>query len=129
MNPLYSGPSVRVLLVKPSGSSGLAFALNPIPLGLESIAANIRDLVDDILIYDQFMEIEPLQSVISWFKPDLVGFSMSATEHNTGGEMMRVVKKFDPKIPIIAGGFHPTGAPELVLNDLVCDVVFEGKAR
>ncbi|NVM30655.1 MAG: cobalamin B12-binding domain-containing protein [Candidatus Helarchaeota archaeon] len=129
MNPLYSGPSVRVLLVKPSGSSGLAFALNPIPLGLESIAANIRDLVDDILIYDQFMEIEPLQSVISWFKPDLVGFSMSATEHNTGGEMMRVVKKFDPKIPIIAGGFHPTGAPELVLNDLVCDVVCRGEGE
>jgi radical SAM superfamily enzyme YgiQ (UPF0313 family) len=129
MTALYSGPSSRVLLVKPSGSSGLAFALNPIPLGLESIAANIRDLVDDILIYDQFMEKEPLQSVISWFKPDLVGFSMSATEHNTGGEMMRAVKNFDPKIPIISGGFHPTGAPELVLNDLACDVVCRGEGE
>ncbi len=129
MNSLYSGTSTRVLLVKPSGSSGLAFALNPIPLGLESIAANIRDLVDDVLIYDHFMEKESLQSVLSWFKPDLVGFSMSATEHNTGGEMMQVVKKFDPKIPIIAGGFHPTGAPELVLNDLACDVVCRGEGE
>lgn len=129
MNPLNYGPFSRVLLVKPSGSSGLAFALNPIPLGLESIAANIRDLVDDMLIYDQFMEKEPFQNVVSLFKPDLVGFSMSATEHNNGGELMRTVKKFDPKIPIIAGGFHPTGAPELVLSDLQCDAVCRGEGE
>ena len=117
------------MLVKPSGSSGLAFALNPIPLGLESIAGNIRDLVDDILIYDQFMEKEPLQSVLSWFKPDLVGFSMSATEHNTGGKLMQIVKNFDARIPIIAGGYHPTGAPELVLKELDCDAACRGEGE
>lgn len=129
MTTLYSGPFSRVLLVKPSGSSGLAFALNPIPLGLESIAGNIRDLVDDIIIYDQFMEKEPFQNVLIWFKPDLVGFSMSATEHNAGGELMQLVKRFDPKIPIIAGGFHPTGAPDLVLSDLQCDAVCRGEGE
>ncbi|NVM52959.1 MAG: B12-binding domain-containing radical SAM protein [Candidatus Helarchaeota archaeon] len=129
MNALYSGPFSRVVLVKPSGSSGLAFALNPIPLGLESITANIRELVDDILIYDQFMEKESLQRVLSWFKPDLVGFSMSATEHYTGGELMQAVKNFDPKIPIIAGGYHPTGTPELVLNDIKCDAVCRGEGE
>ncbi len=129
MNTLYSGPFSRVLLIKPSGYTGLAFALNPIPLGLEAIAANIRELVDDVLLYDQFLEKESIQSVLSWFKPDLVGFSMSATEHYTGGELMQAVKKFDPKIPIIAGGFHPTGGPELLLNDLKCDAVCRGEGE
>jgi len=129
MNGLYSGPFSRVLLVKPTGSSGLAFALNPIPLGLESIAANIRDSLDDILIFDQLMDKEPFYRVLYSFKPDLVLFSMSATEHNSGGEMMRTVKKFDPKIPIVAGGYHPTGAPEIVLKDLECDAVCRGEGE
>ena len=79
MNPLYSGTFSRILLVKPVGPSGLAFALDIIPLGLESIAASIRDLVTDILIFDQSMDKEPFRKVLSKFKPDLVGFSMSAT--------------------------------------------------
>ncbi len=129
MNTIFSGPFSRVLLVKPTGPSGLAFALNPIPLGLESIAGNIRELVDDILIYDQFMEKEPLQNVLAWFKPDLVGFSMSATEHYSGGKLMHAIKKFDPRIPIIAGGYHPTGAPELVLKELDCDAACRGEGE
>ena len=71
MKNLYTGPFSRVLLVKPSGSSGLAFALNPIPLGLESIAANIRDQVEDILIYDQFMEKESFHKLQNWIQKNL----------------------------------------------------------
>ena len=129
MDTLYSGPYSRVILVKPSGNSGLAFALNIIPLGIESIAAYIRDIVEDILIYDEYMDKEPFLRVLSGFKPDLVGFSMSATEHNTGGQLMKIVKKFNPKIPVIAGGFHPTGAPEVVLNYLECDAVCRGEGE
>jgi radical SAM superfamily enzyme YgiQ (UPF0313 family) len=115
--------------VKPVGPSGLAFALNIIPLGLESIAAYIRDLVTDILIFDQSMDKEPFRKVLSKFKPDLVGFSMSATEHNSGANLMKIVKNFDLKIPIIAGGFHPTGAPEIVLKSLECDAVCRGEGE
>ena len=129
MIALNSGPYSRILLVKPFGPSGLAFALNIIPLGLESIAAYVRDFVDDILIYDQFMDKDSFYKVLSKFKPDIVGFSMSATEHKTGGALMKVVRKFDPKIPIIAGGFHPTGAPEIVLTSLECDAVCRGEGE
>ncbi len=129
MSTLYSGPFSRILLVKPFGPSGLAFALNIIPLGLESIAAYIRDLVNDILIFDQSMDKEPFRKVLSNFEPDLVGFSMSATEHNNGGKLMKIVKSFDSKIPIIAGGFHPTGAPEIVLKSLECDAVCRGEGE
>ncbi|MHA1797846.1 MAG: B12-binding domain-containing radical SAM protein [Candidatus Helarchaeota archaeon] len=129
MNTLYSGPFTRILLVKPRGPSGLAFALNPIPLGLESIAGNIREDVESILIYDQFMDKEPFHKVLASFKPDFVGFSLSATEHNSGGELMNVIKKFDKKIPIVAGGYHPSGAPEIVLKDLKCDAACRGEGE
>ncbi len=119
----------RVLLVSPSGPSGLSFALHPIPLGLECIAAMIRDDVKAILIYNQFLDKEPFSTTLSTFKPDLVAFSMSATEHNSGGRLMEQVRKYNPGIPIIAGGFHPTGAPEVVLKELECDAVCRGEGE
>nr|MDO8116598.1 radical SAM protein [Candidatus Sigynarchaeota archaeon] len=119
----------RVLLVSPSGPSGLSFALHPIPLGLECIAAMIRQDVKDILIYNQFLDKEPFSTTLKTFKPDLVALSMSATEHNSGGWLMEQVRKYNPEIPIIAGGFHPTGAPEVVLKELECDAVCRGEGE
>ncbi|MHA1680579.1 MAG: B12-binding domain-containing radical SAM protein [Promethearchaeota archaeon] len=129
MEKIYSGPYRRVLLISPAGPSGLSFALHPIPLSIECIAAAIRDIVEDVMIYDQFVDKEPLLLVLKEFKPDLVGVSMSATEHNSGGEAMKIVKNFDPRIPVIAGGYHPTGAPEIVLNELQCDAVCRGEGE
>ena len=129
MQAFYSGPYKRVLLISPAGPSGLSFALHPIPLSIECIAAAIRDQVDDVMIYDQFVDKDPLLPLLKEFKPDLVGISMSATEHNSGGDAMKIVKKFDPKIPIIAGGYHPTGAPETILNCLKCDAVCRGEGE
>ena len=42
---------------------------------------------------------------------------------------MHLVKNFDPKIPIISGGYHPTGAPELILNELKCDAICRGEGE
>ena len=132
MSTLKQGPFSRVLLVKPTGSTGLAFALNPIPLGLESIAAYIRKDVEDVMIYDQFMEKRNsagLARVLVNFRPDLVGFSLSATEHQSGAELMGVVKKYNPQLPIIAGGYHPSGGPEIVLNYSPADAVCIGEGE
>src|SRR4030042_1896591 len=129
---LHIGPFSRVLLVKPAGSTGLAFALHPIPLGLECIAACIRDKVDDVLIYDQFMEKGPSSTffrILSEFHPDLVGVSLSATEHQSGIELMAAVKKYNPNLPVVAGGYHPSGGPELVLANQCCDAVCRGEGE
>ncbi|MBD3188748.1 radical SAM protein [Candidatus Bathyarchaeota archaeon] len=129
MVTLHAGPYRRVLLISPAGPSGLSFALHPIPLAIECIAGAIRDVVHDVMIYDQFADKSPLLPVLKEFKPDLVGVSMSATEHNSGKEAMAIVKKFDPRIPIIAGGYHPTGAPEIVLEEMQCDAVCRGEGE
>jgi len=129
MTKLNPGPYSRILLVKPLGSSGLAFALPPIPFGLECIAGYIRNKVDDVIIFDEYLDKEPFSEFLRVFKPEIVGFSLSATEHNTGGKLMKKVRKYDPSIPIIAGGFHPTGAPEIVLNELDCDLISRGEGE
>ncbi|GAB4310422.1 MAG: hypothetical protein Kow0069_10590 [Promethearchaeota archaeon] len=117
-------------MVKPAGSSGLSYALHPIPLGLESIAASVADLVDDVLVFDQFMEpTSAFPPLLREFRPDFVGISMSATEHGSGKAMAKVVRRFDPRVPIVAGGYHPTGAPEAVLRELEVDAVCRGEGE
>ncbi len=121
-----------MLLVKPTGSSGLAFALQPIPLGLESIAAYIKDKVNDVLIYDQFMEKGSSASflrILSDFHPDLVGFSLSATEHNAAINLMNIVKKYNSDLPVICGGYHSSGAPNILLSNICCDAVCRGEGE
>lgn len=112
----------KILLIKPSGSSGLAFAIEPIPLSLEYIASSLIQNVEGftrkhIRIIDMFKEHTDLEKHLKSFSPDMVGITMSATEHNNGIKILKAVKKFNDKILCIAGGYHPAGIPEVMLNE------------
>jgi len=122
-------PFRRVLLVLPDGMSGLSYIFPLIPIALESIESYIQDAVDEVLIYDQFMDKKPFRKILIDFNPDIVGFSMSATEHSSGAVLMKFVRHYNKEIPIIVGGFHPTGDPELLLNTLECDAVCRGEGE
>ncbi|MBN2151280.1 MAG: cobalamin-dependent protein [Candidatus Lokiarchaeota archaeon] len=126
---LYNGPFSRVMLIFPHGSTGLSFALNPIPLGLECLAGFIREEVAEMMLFDESLDKEPFSRVIVAFKPDLVAVSMSATEHDTGKALVAKVKRYDPRIPVIAGGFHPTGAHAAVFDDLAVDAIARGEGE
>ena len=82
-----------------------------------------------MLLYDQFLDKEPFSQVVANFKPDLVAVSMAATEHNSGKILIDKVKRFDARVPVIVGGFHPTGAPEIVLDAMKCDAVVRGEGE
>jgi anaerobic magnesium-protoporphyrin IX monomethyl ester cyclase len=118
----------KVLLVKPSGSSGLAFALEPIPLSLEYIAASLIQNVQGfgsshVLILDMFKEKRDFIFYLKKFNPDIVGITMSATEHYEGLKLVKIVKSYNPNIICIAGGYHPAAVPDIMLNngfDVVC---------
>ncbi len=116
------------MLVKPSGSSGLAFALEPIPLSLEYIAANLIHKVQGfgpshVMIIDMFKEKRDLGYYLKKFNPDIVGITMSATEHYEGIKLLKIIKAFNQNILCIAGGYHPAAVPEIMLDvgfDAVC---------
>ena len=114
-------PLQRILLVKPAGRSGLSFLMDQIPLGLEYIAAYIEDAVDDVHIADMEMDRRGFRSILDSYLPDLVGITMSATEHNEGLRLAKIAKK--RRITTIVGGYHPTGIPGLMLSYPQIDMV------
>ena len=120
-------PFKRILLVKPSGRKGLSFAFDLIPTGLEYIAAYIEDTVDDIYIVDMELDRRKFQDIINLYCPDLVGISLSATEHNEGLRLAKIAKKNG--VATIIGGYHPTSVPDLMLSYPQIDMVVRGEGE
>jgi len=113
--------------VKPSGRRGLSFAFDLIPIGLEYIAAYIEDAVEEIHIVDMEMEQRSFQHLVDLYRPDLVGIILSATEHNEGLRLAKIAKKYG--ITTVVGGYHPTGAPDLMLSYPQLDLVVRGEGE
>jgi len=118
----------KILLVKPEGRTGLGFALALIPIGLEYVAASIEDIVDEVNILD--MSYEKRHSFLHFldlFRPDLVGISMSATEHRSGLSIASIAKK--KGIVTVLGGYHPTAIPDELLSHKQVDMVVRGEGE
>jgi len=121
----------KVLLIKPSGRHGLSFAFDIIPTGFEYIAAYIENDVDEVNIIDLEMEPKPIQRTIEKYldelRPDLVGISMSATEHSEGLQIAKLAKKRGAIT--VLGGYHPTAIPDELLSHPQVDVVVRGEGE
>ena len=121
----------KVLLIKPSGRHGLSFAFDIIPTGLEYIAAYIENDVDEVNIIDLEMEPKPIQRTVEKYldelRPDLVGISMSATEHSEGLEIAQLIK--NRGIVTVLGGYHPTAIPDELLSHSQVDMVVRGEGE
>jgi len=120
-------PFQRILLVKPSGRSGLSFLMDQIQIGLEYIAAYIEDAVEEVHVVDMEMEQRRFQCLLDLYLPDLVGISMSATEHNEGLRLAGIAKKRG--ITTVVGGYHPTSVPDLMLSCPQIDMVVRGEGE
>ncbi|UCE96171.1 MAG: radical SAM protein, partial [Candidatus Bathyarchaeota archaeon] len=120
-------PFRRVLLVKPSGRRGLGFLFDSIPIGLEYIAAFIEDVVGDIRIIDMELECKPFQFFIDSYQPELIGITMSATDHSEGLRLARIAKRNG--ITTVLGGYHPTSIPKLLLTCPEVDMVVRGEGE
>ena len=120
-------PFSRILLVKPSGRRGLGFLFDSIPIGLEYIAAFIEDVVEDIRIIDMELECKPFQFFIDLYQPDLIGITMSATDHSEGLRLARIAKRNG--IATVLGGYHPTSIPKLLLTCPEVDMVVRGEGE
>jgi radical SAM superfamily enzyme YgiQ (UPF0313 family) len=120
-------PFKRILLVKPPGRRGLSLAFDLIPIGLEYIAAYIEGAVEDIHIVDMEMEQRSFHHLIDLYRPDLVGISMSTTEHNVGLGLAKIAKSNG--VATVVGEYHPTGAPDLLLSYPQVDMVVSGEGE
>jgi radical SAM superfamily enzyme YgiQ (UPF0313 family) len=117
----------RILLVKPSGRKGLSFSFDLIPIGLEYIASYLKDAVDQVHIVDMELDNRKFQDIINFYNPDLIGITLSATEHNQGLRLAKIAKKNN--IPTVVGGYHPTSVPDLMLSHPQIDMVIRGEGE
>ena len=113
--------------MKPSGRKGLSFAFDLIPTGLEYIAAYIEDTVDQVHIVDMEIDHRKFQDLINLYCPDLVGISLSATEHNESLRLAKIAKKNG--VTTVIGGYHPTSVPDLMLSYPQIDMVIRGEGE
>lgn len=117
----------RILLVKPSGRKGLSFAFDLIPIGLEYLAASIQDAVEQVNIVDMELDRRTFQDCLEFYRPDLVGISLSATEHNQTLRLAKIAKQ-NGAVTVV-GGYHPTSVPDVMLSHPQIDVVIRGEGE
>jgi radical SAM superfamily enzyme YgiQ (UPF0313 family) len=71
--------------------------------------------------------IPPLKAFIDSFRPDLIGCGMMSYEAPFAAYLGRQIKEHAPGIPLMAGGIHPTVAPEECLE--YADAVSVGESE
>jgi radical SAM superfamily enzyme YgiQ (UPF0313 family) len=78
-------------------------------------------------IVDMEMERRKFQDCLHFYRPDLVGISLSATEHNETLTLAKAAKKIGATT--VVGGYHPTAVPDLMLSNPQIDVVVRGEGE
>lgn len=122
----------KILLLKSRSLVTKVIGVTP-PLGLLYIASALREkLGADVRILDVILENNPLKtlvSVLTSFRPDVVGISALTAEAYFAHQAAAVVKVNIPSTPVIMGGPHPSSDMSSVLSDTNIDAVVIGEGE
>ncbi len=99
--------------------------------GIASISAVLKGEGHGVSLYHQtyMPEKGKFISKIKEYKPDVIGFSLRTTIMDCAKEMIGWLNEELPDIPVIAGGYHPTLAPEEVIAIPGVDIVSRGEGE
>src|ERR1035437_4277594 len=98
----------------------------PEPLALELLAATLG-LDHDVRILDMRIDAD-LASALKAFSPDMVAVTALTTEVYAAHDVLRAVKRFDPKVFTVMGGHHASLIPEdFFLPDVDAIALGEGE--
>ncbi len=79
-------------------------------LALVSLAGNLPDhevKVMDLVAYRPHIR-QAVEEILASFRPQLVGLSAMTFQFDTLLKVAGVVRRFDPRLKIVAGGYHPS---------------------
>ena len=79
-------------------------------LALVSLAGNLPDhevKVMDLVAYRPHIR-KAVEEILASFRPQLVGLSAMTFQFDTLLKVAGVVRRFDPRLKIVAGGYHPS---------------------
>jgi anaerobic magnesium-protoporphyrin IX monomethyl ester cyclase len=117
-----------LLLAMPDTVDFIDLATRLPNLAIISMAGNLPGhevKVLDLVLHKPHIR-QPLEEALSGFRPQLVGLSAMTFQFDTLLRVARFVRRFDPEIKIVAGGYHAslmarelTGGEELPLDFIV----------
>lgn len=104
------------------------------PLGLAYLDAILKKEGYDVVTKDfaQNKEKEYLdyaKSILINFKPEILGISMMSMTRVSSYKLMKIAKKINPKIKIIAGGIHASVMYEQLLKNFPIDCIIIGEGE
>jgi magnesium-protoporphyrin IX monomethyl ester (oxidative) cyclase len=97
---------------------------------LDTIGEDLKNYEPHNEVYRCGMSNHKVCSVVENYKPDVVGISCSFTPRFPNVvQIARLVKQFNPNIPVVVGGMHATVCAEDVLKEPSIDFVIMGEAE
>ena len=153
------GSSIRkILLIGPPWFRLLGGSSPPSPLGLCYIAGVLEENGFNVLVYNadfkartglsqasemtanygNYLQIleninhplwKEVETVITQQSPDIVGISATTAQYGSALNVSKLVKNFNPDIPVVWGGVHPTILPDEVINNGHVDIVVRGEGE
>ncbi len=121
----------RILLIKTALLSRHMPSMVP-PMGLLYLASVLRGAGFAVELLDCRPTRDPsaaLGTALRSFEPDAVGISALTLEIDAAAELVALVKRWDPSLPVVVGGPHATGDPEDALTRTGADAVVVGEAE
>ena len=73
----------------------------------------MKNFNSDHQVYKEIMK------AVQDYKPDIVGISFMTANSASGYYLAKMLKSYNPELPVIAGGTHPTLLPEEPLKKLL----------
>ncbi len=119
---------MKVVLVAPDSK---AHTITP-PLGLGYLAAVTRQNGHDAAILDLAKEqLDPRQGAeaLKHLQPDLIGVSVLSTAFLQARELISIVKREMPVVPVVVGGPHITALAGKAIGDLDVELGVVGEAE
>jgi radical SAM superfamily enzyme YgiQ (UPF0313 family) len=106
-----------------------------IPIGLTMVGAVAERLNHEVEILDLALEKRQegadlrLLAKLKEKKWDVVGLTAMTVEYEGAVRVARMVKEYEPQIPIIFGGQHASLRTEEVLSEDFCDIIVKGEGE
>ena len=125
----YAG-GLRLLLLNPT----IADKREHVHIGLATIGTYVRvNGPHEVRILD-FMTTRRiwkrrLAEVLAEYRPDLVAMYMCTPYFAAARQIAREIKRLQPALPVLAGGHHPTLAPEEVMAEPDFDLAIVGEGE
>ncbi len=149
---------MNILLIEPPFARFMGFYRFFFPFSLASLAAFLKPLGHQVLIYDadhadfprdmnstdmlnvfhlylegiknpQHVIWQEAEKVIRDFKPDLIGITYMSTKKGSVELLCSLAKQLFPEVPVVVGGSHPSFLPEATLKQTKADFVVVGEGE